>query len=76
MGSLICHGGPVTNETFDDIGLILSVRDGHVWATWPDDRAAVCLGDQDKVLATMRVFINATEIREGLERNDRTGGKT
>jgi len=62
----------MTDQTFDDSSLVLSLRDDQVWAGWPDDRVAVRLGDHGAVLAVMRDFIRQSELGERLMRN---GGK-
>jgi hypothetical protein len=46
--------------------IVLSLRDDLVWASWPDDRAPVVLGDHGAVLAVMRDFIRQSEIGERL----------
>jgi hypothetical protein len=50
----------------NDLGVILSLRDDQVWASWLDDRAPVMLGDHAVVLAVMRDFIRQSELGERL----------
>ena len=64
------------HDTFKDIALVLSLRDDQVWASWPDDRVAIRMGEHDAVLAVMRDFIRQSELGERLTRNDRAGGHT
>jgi hypothetical protein len=47
-------------------GLIFSLRDGFVWASWPGTTASVKLGNQDCVTAVMRDFLAQCELGERL----------
>ena len=50
--------------------MIFSLRDGFVWASWPDTDATVRLGRHDKVAAMMRDFLAQDALSERLgERN-------
>ena len=48
--------------------LVLSLRDGQVWASWRDGRRAVRLGEHHAVLEEMRTFILQSEVAERLIR--------
>ena len=48
--------------------LVLSLRDGQVWASWLDGRPAVRLGEHDAVIDEMRTFILQSEVAERLVR--------
>ena len=51
-------------------GMIFSLREGFVWASWPDTEATVRLGRHDKVAAMMRDFLAQDALSERLgERN-------
>ena len=47
-------------------GLVLSVNEGRVWASWPEGRSAVMLGDHEAVLLAMSYFIRQSEAAERL----------
>jgi hypothetical protein len=51
------------------LGIIFSLRDGFVWASWPDSDASVRLGCHDMVAAMMRDFLAQDAI--GLRLNQR-----
>src|SRR4030095_2020676 len=44
------------------LGIIFSLRDGFVWASWPDSDASVRLGSHDLVAAMMRGFLGQDAI--------------
>jgi len=48
--------------------LVLSLRDGQVWASWRDGRPATRLGEHHAVLEQMRTFILQAEVAERLIR--------
>jgi hypothetical protein len=54
------------SQDLKDIGIVLSLRDNQVWASWLDDRAPVMLGDHEATLAVMRDFIRQSELGERL----------
>jgi hypothetical protein len=54
--------------------IVLSLRDGEVWASWPDARPPVQLGQHDSVVHMMRNFIRQSEVAEKLSRYARSGG--
>ena len=56
----------VQSQDLEDIGIVLSLRDDLVWASWRDDRAPVVLGDHRAVLSAMHDFIRQSEIGERL----------
>lgn len=57
-------------ERHPERDLIFSLRDGFVWASWPDTEATVRLGRHDKVAAMMRDFLAQDALSERLsERN-------
>jgi len=40
-----------------DLGIVFSLRDGFVWASWPDTEAAVRLGQHSIVASSMEDFL-------------------
>ena len=48
---------PIGVPTQPDRELILSSRDGFVWASWPDTEATLRLGSHDNVVAIMQDFL-------------------
>jgi len=40
-----------------DLGIVFSLRDGFVWASWPDTEAAVRLGQHSTVASSMEDFL-------------------
>ena len=48
------------------MGVILSVKDDKVWASWIDDRAPVMLGEHRAVLRAMSDLIQQSAIGERL----------
>ena len=56
-----------------DLGIVLSLRDDQVWASWRDARAPVLLGDHGVVLTAMREFIRQSELGERLMRRGSKG---
>jgi hypothetical protein len=56
------HQGPLGGD------LVLSLRDGQVWASWRDGRSPVRLGEHHAVLEEMRTFILQSEVAERLIR--------
>jgi hypothetical protein len=40
-----------------ELGIIFSLRDGFVWASWPDSEASVRLGRHNMVASMMRDFL-------------------
>ncbi|MBT2135675.1 hypothetical protein KK137_15150 [Croceibacterium sp. LX-88] len=52
-------------------GVIFSLKDGEVWASWPDDPGAVRLGEVAEVAAMMRDFLQQLELGERLNRQHR-----
>jgi hypothetical protein len=61
----------IPDQNLSGAGLVLSLRDGAVWASWADDRAPVRLGEHDAVLLEMRTFILQSEVAERLIRTAR-----
>ncbi|WP_156457700.1 hypothetical protein [Altererythrobacter sp. Root672] len=49
-------------------GVIFSLRDGEVWASWPGNPNAVRLGEVGEVSAMMRDFLQQVELGERLNR--------
>jgi hypothetical protein len=60
--SVTTYHGPLGTD------LVLSLRDGQVWASWLDGRPAVRLGEHDAVIDEMRTFILQSEVAERLIR--------
>ena len=58
----------VLQGTERDMGLkiIFSLRDGYVWASWPETEAAVRLGRHDLVAAMMTDFLAQDALGERL----------
>jgi hypothetical protein len=52
-------------------GVILSLVDGFVWASWPGTIASVKLGDEASVTAVMRDFLAQCELGERLTNDKR-----
>ena len=48
--------------------LILSSRDGYVWASWPDTAATVRLGRQESVAVIMDDFLAQVALGSRLEK--------
>jgi hypothetical protein len=40
-----------------ELEIILSSRDGYVWASWPETNATIRLGRHETVAATMKDFL-------------------
>lgn len=40
-----------------ELGIVFSLRDGLVWASWPDTEISVRLGRHDMVASMMRDFL-------------------
>ena len=49
-----------------ELGIIFSLRDDFVWATWPDSEAAVRLGRHQIVASMMRDFLEQDALGERL----------
>ena len=49
-----------------DAAVIFSLLDGHVWATWPSERASVNLGQHERVTEMMRDFLAQCDLAERL----------
>ena len=49
-----------------DAAILFSLRDGYVWATWPDTEAAVKLGRHEMVSEMMRDFLAQDAVGERL----------
>ena len=49
-------------------GVISSLKDGQVWASWTDDRKSVRRGPVAEVSAMMRDFLQQVELGERLSR--------
>jgi hypothetical protein len=47
---------------------IFSLKDGEVWASWPDRSSAVRLGEVEEVSAMMRDFLQQLELGKRLSR--------
>jgi hypothetical protein len=62
------------SQNLQDIGIVLSLRENQVWASWLDDRAPVMLGDHEATLAVMRDFIRQSELGERLMNKAPKGG--
>lgn len=54
--------GKMLDERGPERDLILSSRDGFVWASWPDTDATCRLGRQDRVLAVMEDFLTQVSV--------------
>ena len=63
------------SHAFDGDGgeVILSLRDGMVWVSWPDDRTPVRLGEHDSVVELMANFIRQSKVAETLLRRSAGG---
>jgi hypothetical protein len=61
------------DRTLSNAPLVLSLRDGMVWASWSDDREPVLLGEHDSVLVELQTFILQAEVATRLLR---AAGKT
>ena len=48
--------------------LVLSLRDGQVWASWRDGRPPTRLGEHQAVLEQLRTFLLQAEVAERLIR--------
>ena len=48
---------PVSSPLPPERELILSSRQGFVWASWPDTEATLRLGSHDNVVAVMQDFL-------------------
>ena len=67
------EGSIAGSHDLKDVGIVLSLRDDQVWASWRDARAPVMLGDHGVVLAAMRDFIRQSELGERLMKRGSTG---
>ena len=45
------------NREQPELAIIFSLRDGYVWASWPDTEASVRLGRHEMVAGMMRDFL-------------------
>jgi hypothetical protein len=45
------------NRYESELGIVFSLRDGLVWASWPDTEISVRLGRHDMVASMMRDFL-------------------
>lgn len=69
-------GASSSNRSWEqDLGIIFSLRDGYVWASWLDSEASVRLGRHDMVTSMMRDFLaqdaiglRLSELRPGSSR--------
>lgn len=57
-----------TDQTLSSADLVLSLRDGLVWASWSDGRSPVPLGEHASVLLEMQTFILQSEVAARLVR--------
>ena len=48
--------------------LVLSSRDGFVWASWPDTDATFRLGRQDRVVEVMEDFLSQVRLGSTLSK--------
>jgi hypothetical protein len=55
-------------------GVIFSMEDGHVWASWYGQGPPVCLGSQQKVGRMMEDFLAQEELAKRFARQA-SGGK-
>jgi hypothetical protein len=56
-----------------ELGIIFSLRDGFVWATWPETEVAIRLGRHDMVAEMMRDFLAQDALGEWLARRPQAG---
>ena len=70
------EGSIAHSQDLQDIGIVLSLKDDQVWASWIDGRPAIMLGDHHVVLTVMRDFIRASEIGERLIAKGSNDGRT
>ena len=60
-------GASIPNRHWErDLGIIFSLRDGYVWASWLDSEASVRLGRHDVVTSMMRDFLAQDAIGQRL----------
>jgi hypothetical protein len=70
------EGSIAYSQDLNDNGIVLSLRDDQVWASWIDGRAPIMLGDHHAVLTVMRDFIGQSEIGERLVSRGSGGSRT
>jgi len=56
------HDSVKSDEALSNARLVLSLRDGMVWASWSNDRDPVLLGEQESVLVELQTFILQAEV--------------
>ena len=63
---------PRSNRAWQsELNVIFSLRDGYVWASWPDGDAAVRLGEHEVVSAMMLDFLAQDELARRLNGGQR-----
>ena len=56
-----------------ELGIVFSLRDGFVWATWPETEVAIRLGRHEMVAGMMRDFLAQDALGEWLAGGPRPG---
>jgi hypothetical protein len=59
---------------FASDAVVFSLRDGYVWASWPEASGTVRLGSYDTVLHMMRDFVAQSELGERLTNGKAANG--
>jgi uncharacterized protein (DUF2237 family) len=62
------------NRSECDVGIVFSLRDGLVWASWPDTEVSVRLGRHDMVASMMRDFLAQDALGRRLSARKPGGG--
>ena len=62
------------NRCESELGIVFSLRDGLVWASWPDTEVSVRLGRHDMVASMMRDFLAQDALGKRLSARRPDGG--